>query len=546
MYPKRGIPVVLAKHFQNRLARVIAFMRTLLAAIFLIALLADPTQPLRHPAQGYAIISTYLLISLLLLRTAWTSWWFDFRWARAAHGIDILVFCISVWFTEAPGNTFNSPFIAFFFFLMFAATLRWDWRVTAWSAGIAIAGYLLVGAALSWTGSEFDLQIFARRLSYMSVIAFAFVLFGVQSRMGTREEPPSDLADYDALEAAVRYAAEKLSAEKVAIRWEERDEPAAFVIFSAGATTRKRQARGGKFEGPTVQLFDIRRGRCLTQYLPDNRIVAQDDFGSTFLAQEAGIYEGVALRLETGQGTIFEMVAGGMPDVAVDDMERARDIAREIALMVEERTLSQLERNRAVVRTRESLARDLHDSVAQALAGATFGVEALRQSIPESAETSRALAAELKARLRTEQAHIREMIDRLRVAPSEQTTVNLGVEMEETVDECRNRWDIEITSQGGSNIEVDAGLAYECRQILREVVSNAVRHGDARVVTVEVHMRESHLSIRFANDGAPFETGEGAEPWTIRDRMNRLGGTMIVSDTGDWPEIVLEIPTGRA
>lgn len=536
---------MLAKYFQNRVARVIAVLRVLLAVIFLVALVADPSQPNRHPAEGYALIGAYLVLALLLLRVAWVSWWFDFRLALPAHALDIAVFALSVWFTEEPGNTFNSPFIAFFFFLMFAATIRWDWRVTAWSALAAVLGYIVVGIALYWAGNDLEAQIFARRLSYMGVIGFAFVLLGVQFRTGRRENPPSDFLDEDPLEAAVRYAAAQLSAGKVGIWWEETDEPALIVLLREGFAAKKRLVQPGN-RSPMIELFDVSTGRALVETPPGSRKVARTLSETSALAAEVSASEGLSTRLITAQGTLLELVVADMPSVAADDMARVYEIAREIAAMVEQRALARLERDRAVIRTRESLARDLHDSVAQSLAGATFGLEALRQTIPDDAAPARNLAEELKARLRSEQSHIREMIDRLRLASADEVTVSMAAELEDTVEECRTRWQVEIDCQELEEISVEAALAFECRQIFREAVSNAVRHGKARCISVSAKSCEGALRIEIANDGLPFgNLGSEVEPWTIRDRVGRLGGTMAIHDDPRWPRLVVELPLKR-
>lgn len=539
-----GIPTVLAHSFQNRIARVIAALRLVLASVFLIALAADPSQPTQLVPLGYGLLIGYVLTSAILLRIAWVSWWFDFRLSGFAFALDIVVFSLSVWFTENPAINFNSPFTAFFFFLMFAATLRWNWRVTVVSAALVAAAYLLAGSALLLGGQDVDIPVFLRRLTYMGVIAVALVLLGIQSRPGRREPPPADLVEFGALEAAVRYTARLLGAQTVAIAWEAPEEPAIGIVLRHGTVESHRLGLASSDDAPWARLFDQARGRCLSLHSDVERIFVCEPPQYEGIVALANINEGLSAPLRSGQGGRGILLAGDTPNLAVDDLHRIGEIAREVVALIDERALAGLERERAIVQTREALARDLHDSVAQALAGATFGIEALRLTIPEEATEPRRLAGELKATLRDEQAHIRNVIDRLRLAPADSHEANLTEELADAVAECQRRWGVDIALKTDGELTIGAPLAFECRQIVREAISNAVRHGRASHVSIAA-TAQGRLSLTIENDGAPFTDGaRTAEPRTIRERVERLGGAMVVS-RGTYPRLSIELPLGR-
>ncbi|MGN3972969.1 sensor histidine kinase [Tsuneonella sp. SYSU-LHT278] len=525
---------------------MIATLRFVLAAVFLIALAADPSQPTRYVPIGYAILIGYVVTSAVLLRVAWTSWWHDFRLSGYAFALDIAVFSLSVWFTENSSVNFTSPFTAFFFFLMYAAALRWNWRITALSAIVTGAAYMLAGTALLLEGQDIDIQVFLRRLTYMGVIAVALILFGMQSRSGRREPPTDDLVQYDRLEAAVRYTSLVLGARTVAIVWEPSEEPAAAVILRNGKLESHRLVSFSDEGQPPVRLFDLPRSRCLAMRSAEGSIFACDPPPREGLIALAGVDEGLCAALRSSQGSRGQLIAGGMDSIAIDDLSRFRDIAREVVALIEERALAEFERNRALVQTREALARDVHDSVAQALAGATFGIEALRLTIPEDATESRRLAAELKATLRNEQTHIRGVIERLRSGPSDHSDTELAGELASAVEECRGRWGIAIDLAMEGDRTVSVPLAFECRQIVREAVSNAVRHGGARKVDIDAGIAGTRLSLAIANDGVPFGDGpERAYPRTIGERVERLNGRLAV-EGGTPARIRIELPLGKA
>ena len=87
----------------NRMARrstgrVVATGRAVLALAFLLALWLDPSVPVRGANLGYALLNIYTLWTAALMVIAWRSWWFDFRLAPLAQGLDIAMFLAAVYF----------------------------------------------------------------------------------------------------------------------------------------------------------------------------------------------------------------------------------------------------------------------------------------------------------------------------------------------------------------------------------------------------------------------------------------------------------------
>ena len=154
---------IVTRLFDNRSGRVIAVTRLMLAAAFLLALWIDPNQPARSSAAGYTILAGYLGIAAIFCVIAWRSWWWDFRLAWPAHVVDVLAFLSAVFFTEGVDEDFTSPFLAFFAFLMLAATLRWGWRMTVATAVASTLINRFVGLAMESAAIERVTGRFGRR-----------------------------------------------------------------------------------------------------------------------------------------------------------------------------------------------------------------------------------------------------------------------------------------------------------------------------------------------------------------------------------------------
>src|SRR5688500_13809968 len=104
--------------FQHRSGRVIALGRLVLAAVFLLAIRLDPTQPSHFENATYAILVAYLAWAAAYLAMTWSNWWLERRLALAAHILDIAMFGIMVYLTEG----YTSPFFTFFVFILLSAT----------------------------------------------------------------------------------------------------------------------------------------------------------------------------------------------------------------------------------------------------------------------------------------------------------------------------------------------------------------------------------------------------------------------------------------
>jgi signal transduction histidine kinase len=77
---------------------------------------------------------------------------------------------------------------------------------------------------------------------------------------------------------------------------------------------------------------------------------------------------------------------------------------------------------------------------------------------------------------------------------------------------------------------VEATLADHAEAVVREAVSNAVRHSGARTLTVNVRV-EDDLSLEVADDGCGMPADVTASGLTnLRARAEEVGGQLAISD----------------
>jgi signal transduction histidine kinase len=536
------------REFEHRSGRIVALCRFLLAAVFFIALWLAPDQPARSGTTGYPMLFGYMVLASVLLVIAWRDWWWDQRLAWPMHIVDVLLFLAAVYFTETNNDGFTSPFLAFFAYLMLSATIRWNWRATALTSVAVSILYLLVGLAMTSAQIDLDVGRFGRRITYMVVLSLVLVWFGLQRRQQSVErfvEPPGTADDrLPPLLDALRYAMAQTNASRGAIAWADDEEPDVEVRTvgldcAAGRLSPEILSPDRPF-ATAVQLFDSAKARLLR--IGGWRTVTVKEAVADSFARHCGIAEGLALPFAavTGRG---EVLLADIPGVCADHVELGVLLAREIGAGFDRQSTLALVRETAVARMRDAVARDLHDTIAQSLAGVSLRLEGLRNWIQGGGDPAEEIQA-IKAALRAEQGHVRGVIERLRrgdsVLPDGTAKATLGPLLRD----LSEYWGIAVElERNAKGIVIPGPLAHEMRQVLREAVANAVRHGGASRVAIALAEENGMLRLTVADNGTGFPADdEPLQPRSISERVAALGGSIQVASRPSGAELRFSLP----
>lgn len=126
-----------------RTERLIAAGRTALAAVSLLALAIDPSDPAVRAGTVETLVAAYLAYALLALLTAWVAAGRLLRLGIALQAVDLAVASGLV----ALGGGSESPFFGYLVFALVTAALRWPRPGVLWTAVAALA--VLAGLGLS-------------------------------------------------------------------------------------------------------------------------------------------------------------------------------------------------------------------------------------------------------------------------------------------------------------------------------------------------------------------------------------------------------------
>ncbi len=221
------------------------------------------------------------------------------------------------------------------------------------------------------------------------------------------------------------------------------------------------------------------------------------------------------------------------------DLEIAHSRLRDYAAQVEELTL---------IHERERMGRELHDTLAQGLAGLIMQLEAADCHL-EGADTvqARAVLQQAMQRTRATLHEARRAIQALRASVLDRQDLTEAVGRE--VDQFVATTDIPCRYEVGADpMDVPPDTAQHILRIVQESLSNVARH--ARATGVEVRLERIGKNIRVAvhDDGVGFDPAvrrEGFGLTGMQERAAQIGAELhVVSGTGDGTTVELMMPGG--
>ena len=225
--------------------------------------------------------------------------------------------------------------------------------------------------------------------------------------------------------------------------------------------------------------------------------------------------------------------------------ERAHLINELKAAQQELEAAQQQKEELAVLRERERLARDLHDSLGHALVTISVQLEAIQRLYRVNAQQASTQVDELKALTRASMEDLRRSIAGLRAAGLGEHS--LCQTLQEDCVEFGVRSGVEIECVVDARLDgVRPALAETIWRVVQEALTNVEKHAQASKVTVAVEMDPQDVHLRIADDGVGLP--QDAENKTdcyglrgMRERVEALGGRLVLDniEAGTLVEVVL-------
>ena len=525
--------------------RVIALGRLLLASLFVLVVWLEPGGAYPFPAETYLLLVGYVAFASLVAVVTWNNWWLDAHLAGPAHAVDIGLFTCLVYLTEGD----KRPFFSFFIFVLLSAAIRWGWRATALTAALLTLLYISAGMFALPPTDRFEFERFVSGTGYLIILSLILIWFGVNQRreavIDPAEEPLAEATKSAALENGLRAAMTIAAASAGVLVWSSLRKQSATALVIRDDTLTLAELKGNSIGRPSSMpfLYDLSRKRALMR----------DQQGSLRSFRPGGHIEDVAaagLRLTEGlavpvfsgrgEGQIYLESGNGM---FPDHLMLGPQLAAAVATKVERRALMRAAEESAESRSRLAVARDLHDSVVQFLAGAAFRLEAMIRSEASGRDLTPELN-ELKDLMLQEQGELRSFIGALR-GGSQLDLEELAKDLQLLASRLSRQWEVQCTfSHQSSDIGVSTRVHLDAQQLVREAVANAARHAGAKNVSIRLAGEAEDVRLDFINDGTAYPKSPDGDrmPRSLRERVEAAGGTIELSRGMGVTKIAISLP----
>ncbi|WP_377701419.1 sensor histidine kinase [Pseudoduganella sp. UC29_71] len=533
-------------------ASMVNRMRSLLSASCLLTLYVDPI------AMGYTSRYTAPVFAAFLVYSLALDYSRARRWARIVAWADVAWFYLIVLST---GGT-SSFFYPFFFFGILSAAFTFG---LAAGARITIASTVLIASTAAFASSDAELARVLLRSTFMLALGYMISHWGgmvVSQRRRlellhevSQQSNPRFGVDHtvaSVLDKTCRfYGADTcllLLRDTDTNEWMLRTATAAAPDHALHAKRLGAEAaepllcvRSGQvllYQRPLWRW--LRRGHEAHECQRITRNWSRVDPGPAGrLAELLDAISLIAVQVPLRQGEGWLMIASRR-DHSQQDALFLLQIAGQAFPIIENIALLDRMASEAVLRERERIARDIHDSTIQPYIGLRHGVSAMRKR----ATPDNPLLPDLDALL---EMMGQVIVDLRRYAQTFRSgeaprEPELLVALRRQASQVKQFYGIDITVDSTGQLAVNDRLAAEVFQIVNEGMSNIRKHTEARNGAVTLACVKGELRVRIENDCRSV-TQPDFLPQSIAERAFALGGsTRVHAGAGRRTAIEVVIP----
>lgn len=219
-----------------------------------------------------------------------------------------------------------------------------------------------------------------------------------------------------------------------------------------------------------------------------------------------------------------------------EDMLEARERAERLAEQAQQL---------AALQERTRLARELHDSVSQALYGIGLGAQTAQRHLINNPHPARASVDYILSLAEAGLSEMRALIFEMR--PESLETEGLMVALTKQAASIQARHQVKVHLELGKEPPLALGAKESLYRVLREALHNIIKHAVAQHITVRMHQSDDELIFEIIDDGIGFDTGKefpghlGLK--SMQERVAQLGGKLqIKSAPGHGTHIIAQLP----
>jgi signal transduction histidine kinase len=197
------------------------------------------------------------------------------------------------------------------------------------------------------------------------------------------------------------------------------------------------------------------------------------------------------------------------------------------------------------VQERQRLARDLHDSVSQALYAIALDIATAQRIVGTDPARLEAVLRDAQGLAEAGLAEMRALLFELR--PEFLNQEGLVAALQRQVAAVRARYQLSITVNAEDEPEAVPAIKEALYRVGQEALNNIAKHAGARAVVITLEVSPGELALHVRDDGRGFDAGKSFPGHlglrSMRERAASVGGFLQVSSApGQGTEVTIRVP----
>ena len=197
----------------------------------------------------------------------------------------------------------------------------------------------------------------------------------------------------------------------------------------------------------------------------------------------------------------------------------------------------------ARIKERNRLAREIHDTIGHTLTGIATGLEACIELSEKNMERTKVQIVKIAELARSGLVDVRRSVSQLRPDALERFSLIPAIQkLSQDINDCTKTT---VTVDIKGQVPILSGDEEETiYRIVQEGITNAVRHGNAQIITIVLQFKNKELMIDISDDGSGcMEINHGFGLKNIHERVQMLRGYVeFISSVGNGFNLKVNLP----